>query len=155
MNLYSACIRLAVWNVAKARAEVWSISDRDGNEKSLSELRDFAKRSFKKLAMDHHPDRGGDRDNFEEIQEAIDLVKVAEAKDFIDALEDEKKSSVVYFDPGSENCKSCSRWGDVLGMCITVTCSGFQEPQRRRFANIRGQTQFAAFLDDAQTGFAQ
>ena len=155
MNLYSACIRLTIWNVARARAEVWSISDRNDHENSLSELRDFAKRSFKKLAMDHHPDRGGDKDNFVEIQEAIGIVNEAKSQDFINALDDEKRSSVAYFEPGSEDCRKCARWGDVLGMCITVTCSGFQEPQRKRFANIRGRTQFAAILDDAQPGFAQ
>lgn len=155
MNLYTACIRLAIWNVVKARAEVWSMSGHGDHDQSLSEVKNLAKRSFKKLAMDHHPDRGGDRDNFLEIQAAMEIVKSSKVNDFLNALDDEKRSAVVYFEPGSNNCKSCTRWGDVIGMCITVTCSGFKKPQKRRFANLRGKTQFAVILDDAQHGFAQ
>lgn len=155
MTLYSACIRLGIWSVVKARAGVWSMSGHKDHENSMSEVKDMAKRAFKKLAMDHHPDRGGDRDNFLEIQEAAEIVKSSKLNDFLNALDDEERSSVVYFEPGSENCKSCTRWSDVVGMCITVTCSGFQEPQRRKFVSIRGKTHFAVNLDDAQHGFAQ
>lgn len=156
MNLYNACIRLGIWSMAKARAEVWSMSNnRTVHEESLSELRDLSRRSYRKLAMDHHPDRGGDRDNFIEIQSASELVKDATVRDFVDALDDEQRSSMVYFDPGSEACKKCSRWSDVISSCITATCSGFKEPRRKKFANIRGKTQFAAILDTAYPAFVQ
>ena len=33
------------------------------------------KRAYKKLAMQHHPDRGGDQKTFQEINEAYDTLK--------------------------------------------------------------------------------
>jgi len=143
MNLFSACIRLGIWNITKARAEVWSMSNLNTDNKLLSELLDIAKKSFKKLAMDHHPDRGGDNKNFIEIQEAYDIIKNATVGDFINSLDDEKKSSIKYFDPGSDNCKACNRWSNVIDMCITVTCSGFDEPPKRKLFRVKGQTEFA------------
>ena len=35
---------------------------------------DEIKKAYKKLAMKHHPDRGGDQAKFQEIQEAYDTL---------------------------------------------------------------------------------
>lgn len=150
MNLYSACIRLGIWNTAKVRAEVWSMSDQPDHKESLSNLQDLARKSYKKLAMDHHPDMGGNRDNFIEIKDASELVQNANESDFVNALGDEQRSLITYFDPGSESCKNCVRWSDIVKSCITVTCSGFKEPRKRKFVNIRGKTRLAVILDTAK-----
>lgn len=98
--------------------------------------------------MDHHPDRGGDHQNFLEIQAAFDLIKGAAQNNFVNALDEEKQSKTVYFEPGSEKCSSCRKWSDVVNACITVTCSGFDEPTRNgRFADIRGKTKFSAMME--------
>jgi DnaJ-class molecular chaperone len=44
-----------------------------GVNKSASQ--DEIKRAYKKLAMKHHPDRGGDQKTFQEINEAYDTLK--------------------------------------------------------------------------------
>ena len=38
------------------------------------------KKAYKKLAMQHHPDRGGDNKKFQEISEAYDTIKTAEKR---------------------------------------------------------------------------
>lgn len=135
MNLHRACIRLGIWSIVKARSEVWFSSGSHSSE-SLQELKDLAKRSYRSLSMNHHPDKGGDHDNYLEIQEAFSKVKEATANDFIESLGEEKDSKTEYFEPGSDECKKCGRWSDVVGMCITVTCSGYQTPTKPRFANV-------------------
>lgn len=137
MNIYSACIRLNIWNVVKARVEVWAITESCNNE-SLDELKLTAKKAFKNLCMDHHPDKGGNHQNFLEIQMAFDLIKNATCNNFINALNEEKQSKIIYMNPGSEKCNSCRKWSNIVNACITITCSGFDEPTRdNRFANVR------------------
>lgn len=146
MNVYSACIRLGVWNIAKARASVWSLSNNNDHTESLSDMKETIKKCYKKLALNHHPDVGGDKYNFLEIQEAYDTIKKANCRDFVSAIDDEKKSLTKYYDPGSEQCSKCNRWSDITLSCITVTCSGFLEPPPRKFSHIKGQTKFGSFL---------
>ena len=38
------------------------------------------KKAFKKLAMQHHPDKGGDSAKFQQINEAYDSIKTAEKR---------------------------------------------------------------------------
>jgi len=149
MNLYWACIRIGIWSIVKARAEVWQASGSTSPE-SLQEIKDLAKRSYRSLSMLHHPDKGGDHDNYLEIQSAFDSVKSATVSDFIQALDEEKKSLIKYYEPGSEDCRGCGRWSDIVGMCITVTCSGFQAPGKPRFANILNK--FAVALGPQYSG---
>lgn len=147
MNTYSACIRLNIWSLVKARAEVWAVTQLY-DEESLNELKVTAKKAFHSLCMDHHPDKGGEHENYLEIQKAFDLIKGATHSDFVNALDEEKQSKTVYFEPGSEECSSCRKWSDVVNTCITVTCSGFDEPTRSgRFANIRGKNKFSAMME--------
>jgi len=146
MNLYRACKILGVWSIAKARAEVWSISNI--NEESLINLKDCAKTAFKKLAMEHHPDKGGDHDKYIEIQDAFMTIKTATGRAIIDALDIEKTETSVYYRPGDEKCAGCTKWSDVVCSCLTIQCTGFEAPKQRKFGNIRGQTQFAAQIDD-------
>jgi len=135
MDLFVACIRLDVWEVAKTRATVWSMSQHPSVE-ALTELKEFAKRSFHKLAMSHHPDKGGDQQVFVEIQQAYELIESATADNFVHALRIEKSSTATYCQPGAEQCRSCRKWSDVVQSCITVTCSGYEEPRKPRFANL-------------------
>lgn len=137
MNIYSACIRLNIWNVVKARAEVWAITKPCNNE-SLDELKLIAKKAFRTLCMEYHPDKGGSNQNFLDIQMAFDLIKDATYNNFINALNEEKQSKIIFMSPGSEKCGSCRKWSNLVSACITVTCSGFDEPTKdSRFVNIR------------------
>ena len=151
MNLYEACKILGIWHVAKARAEVWSISS--ANEDSLEDLKNLAKTAFKRLAMEHHPDKGGDQNNYLEIQEAFNLIKEVTAQAVIDALDIEKKETAEYYNPGIDKCWGCTKWSSMVHACLTIQCTGFEAPKKRKFGNIRGQTQFAVQIDDG--GFAQ
>lgn len=139
MNIYSACIRLGIWELAKARAGVWLLSNSSDHAKSLSDLKDVIKSYYKKLALSHHPDVGGDENNFLEIQAAYDMIKAANHNDFVNALDYEKKSLTKYYEPGANNCFECNRWSDITKSCITVTCSGFQEPPPRKFSHLLGR----------------
>jgi hypothetical protein len=151
MNLYEACKALGIWHVAKARAEVWSMSS--VNEDSLVDLKGHAKSAFKRLAFDYHPDKGGDQDKYLEIQEAFDDIKAATCQAFIDALDIEKKETAEYYDPGSDRCWECTKWSSMVHSCLTIHCTGYEAPKKRKFEGIRGQTQFAVQVDDV--GFAQ
>lgn len=148
MNIYEACIRLGIWSVVKARAQVWSISG-SCREESLQDLKDTAKKTFKTLCMIHHPDKGGEHDYYLDIQTAHDIIKDAKSRNFLDALEDEKKSQISYYEPGSDQCFRCRKWSNLIRACFAITCSGFEEPRKSKFANIRGRTKFAITLDDA------
>lgn len=142
MNLYSACIRLGIWPVVKASAEVWFAAgenSQDSFNDLFNDLKNIAKKSYHDLSMNHHPDKGGDHDNYLEIQRAFNLVKNADANAFVGALSEEKQSKVKYYEPGSEECKSCGRWSEIVGMCITVTCSGYQSPSKPRLAAHRNK----------------
>ena len=149
MNLYEACKNLGIWHIAKARAEVWSISN--VNEKSLEDLKNWAKTSFKRLAMEHHPDKGDDQNKYLDIQEAFNIIKEATGQAIINALDVEKKEIAEYYKPGTKKCWECTKWSSVICTCLTMRCTGFEAPKRRRFENVRGQTQFAAHFDDCST----
>lgn len=41
------------------------------------------KKSFRKLALKHHPDRGGDPEKFKEINAAKEVISLQKNKDFI------------------------------------------------------------------------
>lgn len=45
---------------------------------------DQIKKSYRKLALKHHPDRGGDKEKFQEIQEAWEVLGDKEKRDIYD-----------------------------------------------------------------------
>lgn len=62
--------------------------DKDATQKDI-------KKSYRKLAMSHHPDRGGDEDEFKEITLAYELLSDAERKEKFDRTgEQEKQDSL-------------------------------------------------------------
>ena len=125
MTVYEACIALGIWHIAKPRAEVWYLASR-GSPASVDDLRLIAKNSFTQLALKHHPDHGGSTDEYINIREAYDLLKSAEAKDFIIALDDERKHTAQYFTPGAAECKNCRKWSAIISGCLTSICTGFE-----------------------------
>lgn len=145
MNLYKACIRLGIWPTVRSYAEMWSVDSNKNDISILEEVKDLAKRSFRKLSMEHHPDKGGDHNNFLEIQESFNKVKNSTIKCFISALDEELESNINYYEPGSDECKECSRWSSMVGMCITITCSGFQPSAKPKLVNARKNKFEAAF----------
>ncbi len=125
MTLYQACIALDIWGAVKARAQVWSMSSIGNEADMLDILYAIAKTSFHKLALAHHPDKGGSTNRYLQFEGAYNKVKASRAQDFIDALQDESKVTMVTYKPGSNECRSCSRWSAIFDACITDTCSGF------------------------------
>jgi hypothetical protein len=130
MNLYEACINLGIWHIAKARAEIWSLSETRGSSASLDDLKGQIKTQCKKLAMVFHPDVGGNHGDMAKIQESHNLVKKATTHDFINALDIAKEVEIVLYEPGSLNCKQCRKWSDMLNICSTENCTGFNQLRR-------------------------
>jgi len=141
MNIYLACEVLDIWPVVKARAEVWSVSN-TVNNKPINNLKAICKNKYKKLAAIHHPDKGGDQAKFIELQKAHDTIKDATVEQIIDSLKDEQECNRVFHESGSLQCKDCTKWSDIVGLCITVSCTGFKSPKDTNvlgFNNIRRQ----------------
>lgn len=127
MDMYRAAVRLGIWPVIKAKAEVWLATCKP-NIELLEEIHGLAKQAYHTLSLEHHPDKGGKHDNFVEIQKAYESVHISKVGDIIHALGEERRSQTQYFEPGSDSCKRCERWSSLVGVCITVTCAGFQAP---------------------------
>jgi len=161
MNVYLACEALDIWPIVKARAEVWSISS-TANAKAINNLKSIAKNKFKELAVVHHPDKGGENDKFIELQRAHDVIKNATIEQIIDSLKDEQESNRVYFEPGSLQCKDCTKWSDIVGLCITVSCTGFKSPKDSNVLGFnkirrrqRTQVQSGSFIRKRSKGMGQ
>ena len=148
MNVFDACVRLGIWSQIKVGVEVWAFSKSAYDNAHLLTMKSIAKVAFKDLAMDHHPDRGGDPKIFLDIKSAYDIIIKSEFSDFVIALDNGKKSELVYFKSGSDQCNNCDKWGKLVDTCITMTCSGFEERKKINPIEIRGRTRFAAILDD-------
>jgi len=58
-----------------------------GVDKNASE--DQIRKSFRKLAMSHHPDRGGDPEKFKEIQKAYEILSDKEKRQLYDQYGEE------------------------------------------------------------------
>ena len=50
---------------------------------------DEIKKAFRKLALKHHPDRGGDKDKFQELQNAYEVLSDKEKRDVYDKYGEE------------------------------------------------------------------
>jgi len=135
MNLYEACKILSIWPIAKARAEVWSMSHI--NDSSLIDLKDRAKTAFRRLALKYHPDKGGNQSKYLEIQEAFNLIKGSTGQSIIEALNIEKNVIAKYCEPGAEECWECVKWSSMIHSCLTIQCTGL-EVLKKKFKNIRG-----------------
>lgn len=61
--------------------------DKNANDKEI-------KKQYKKLAMIHHPDRGGDASKFKEISDAYDILSDKEKKNKYDKYGSEKKMNI-------------------------------------------------------------
>ena len=78
-HLHNACEK----EIHEMLAEFWKLMDnRDGEQKALRTLElqgpcDLAtvRRQFKRLSLRHHPDRGGDKEMFVEIQSAANTLE--------------------------------------------------------------------------------
>jgi len=50
---------------------------------------DEIKKSYRKLALKHHPDRGGDKDLFQEISNAYEVLSDKDKRDLYDKVGEE------------------------------------------------------------------
>ena len=150
MNLYDACIVLDLWHVVKARAQVWSIST-SNHATALNEIGDKAKNRFRELALQYHPDKGGDGNKYLEIQEAYDLIKSATVSGIIDTLKIEASTNIEHFTPGNIECENCSKWSSLIKVCATHTCTGFKHCEKQISNNPHIRKKIYQSIQSSQT----
>ena len=143
ITLYQACKKLGIWGAVKAYAEVWSLSE-NFFDLSTIEILILAKDNFNKLALKHHPDKQGDVNEYLRVRNAYEAIRAATVKNFIDTLKDEI-IDIIYHESGSEECRNCVKWSDLVNTCITVACSGF-EPLK-----VRGHSQYVMEIGNANS----
>lgn len=91
------------------------------------------KKAYKKLAMQHHPDRGGDTAKFQEISQAYDVLSNPEKKAQYDNPMFQQYSTFQDVPPGFENL------GDIFNFAFGPGFANFknQRARRNRDLNIR------------------
>lgn len=97
---------------------------------------DELKRAFRKLAMQHHPDRGGDQKTFQEINEAYDTLKDPQKRKQYD-----NPQTQFEFDINSQNIN------DIFGEFFR---QGRPSPRQRRNLDITISVRIT--LEDVLTG---
>ena len=106
---------------------------------------DEIKRAYRKLAAQHHPDRGGDTKKFQEIQAAYDTLGDPDKRAAYDNPQPQNQGFHFHgngFPPGFEDI--FSQFGDPFGGMFGRR----QQPQRNRTLNL----QTSITLNDAFTG---
>jgi len=124
MNVYEASINLGIWPMVKAHAEIWSVTK--PVEVLFQEFHNDIKKKYKEMVSISHPDKGGVESVFMLVQKSYEILKRAGVSDFIDSLAQEKVSTIQIYHPGSDQCPGCSKWSNILGMCIIGSCTGFE-----------------------------
>lgn len=99
---------------------------------------DEIKKAYRRLAAQHHPDRGGDTAKFQEIQGAYDVLGDAKKKEQYDNPAPQGFQQFGGFPPGFEDLFRGGPFGDIFG----------RRPQRNRSLNL----QTTITLEDAFTG---
>jgi DnaJ-class molecular chaperone len=94
---------------------------------------DEIKKAYKKLAMKHHPDRGGDTKTFQSISEAYDTLSDTSKRQQYDA----QKNGFNPFGHGNPG-GAFHDMGSMFGFSFGPGFSGFnQQPRRNRDLSIR------------------
>ena len=130
MNVYEASMNLGIWPMVKARAEIWSVTK--PNESVFADFQEAIKNKYKELMMVHHPDKGGETEECIKVQKAYELLKFSNINHFIDALAQEKKCNAKFYKPDSPECTSCEKWSAMMGLCMTTTCTGFEQRENSK-----------------------
>lgn len=97
------------------------------------------KRAYKKLAMQHHPDRGGDTEKFKEISQANDTLSDPDKR----ARYDAERSGAQHFNyggghPFGANQFDFGNMSDIFGFSFGPGFAGFERNMRRnKDLNVR------------------
>lgn len=78
------------------------------------------KKSYRKLALKHHPDRGGNAETFKLINQAYDVLKDSQKRAEYDASVQHPKFSVQRFSPGFVRNSTTTKV-EINGFTKTVT----------------------------------
>lgn len=97
------------------------------------------KRAYRKLAMQHHPDRGGDTNQFQEIQQAYDDITSGRANEQVNV----NRGSPGWHPFGDNNW---ANFGDGFG----TPPFGFRQQQMRRMEDV--SIQYNVTLEDLYDG---
>ncbi len=114
-----------------------------GISKSSSE--EDIKKAYRKAAMKHHPDRGGDEKTFKEIEEAYRVLSDPEKKSMIDKGIDPNANNQRY---QSGNFQDMEDIFSAFGFNFGFNPRGHREPQKNKSLNIN----MTLSLEEAYTG---
>ncbi len=94
---------------------------------------DEIKKAYKKLAMKHHPDRGGDTKKFQQISEAYDTLSNPQKKSQYDA----QKNGFNPFGNAANMGPGFHDIGSMFGFHFGPGFAGFNQQRRNRDLSIR------------------
>lgn len=102
------------------------------------------KKAFRKLASQHHPDKGGDTATFQKIQAAYDILGDAAKRADYDNPQPQWNNNGAGFRGFEDIFQNFGGFGDIFGH----RAQHFHQPQRNRTLNL----QTAVTLEEAFTG---
>jgi DnaJ-class molecular chaperone len=105
---------------------------------------DDIKRAYRKLAMQHHPDRGGDEKIFKSIEEAYRTLSDPEKKSLIDQGIDPNRTDHSH----NGNFQNMEDIFNAFGFNFGFGPRGFAQPQKNKSLNVN----MTLSLEEAYTG---
>jgi molecular chaperone DnaJ len=97
---------------------------------------DEIKKAYRKKALEHHPDKGGDENMFKEAAEAYDVLSDSQKKSNYDNFGSAEGRQQTHFNMND----IFSQFGDIFGGAFGGGFGGFNQPRQRRGGDLRIKT---------------
>ena len=114
---------------------------------------DEIKRAYKRLALQHHPDRGGDQDAFKEISHAHEVLSDDEKRRRYDALGDHGGGNGGGGGDGAAEFAAAFNMQDIFSQMFGSGGHGFQQQRQQQSQGQRTVRALQVDLKDVFTGF--